>query len=148
MENYINHSEDNALLRLTGKIRSYKQERLAASFIFTDSDQTKMGVLAVASAAAGLPGQAAILSNYAAALEEEADYVQFNLGDKTVKGWLWRSPFGEGDDVIAAVEERGSEYELYGLMRPEDKVIALYPHCSRGRTRHVRAVVKWWLILT
>lgn len=148
MTDYVDHPQKNPLQKIAGKIESYRKERLSASFVFTMSDQTKMGAIAVASAAAGLAGQAAIMSNYVSSMEEEADYIQFTLGDKKVKGWLWRSPFKEGDEIVAAVEKRGDHYELYGLMRPSDKVISLYPHCSRGRARHVRTVVKWWLILT
>jgi hypothetical protein len=147
MTNYVSHSNEIPLLKLSGKISSYDRKRLSASFVFTESDQTKIGVLAVASATAGLAGHAAIMSNYSSAMEEEADYVQFELDGKRIKGWLWRSPFKEGDEVVVAVEKKLEHYELYGMMRPMDKVIALCPHCSRGRIRHIKTIVKWWFIL-
>jgi len=144
---YMSHSNESSLQKLTGKISSYEKERLSASFVFAESDQTRMGVLAVAYSATSLTGQAAIMSHYASSIEEEADYVQFELDGKKIKGWLWRSPFKEGDEVVVAVEKKPDHYELYGMMRPIDKVIALYPHCSRGRIRHIKVIVKWWFIL-
>jgi len=63
-----------------------------------------------------------------------------------VKGWVWRSPFREGDKVEVAAERRGDHYETAGIARPEDRTIALYPHCSRGRARHVKNAIKWWVI--
>jgi hypothetical protein len=38
-------------------------------------------------------GQAMSVASNAAAMEEEADYVQFDIGETRVSGWLWRSPF-------------------------------------------------------
>lgn len=93
-------------LKLTGLIQNYRQTRERANFFFTAGDQAKFGSMAVLSAASGLAGQAAIMSNYSAALEEEADYIQFELDGKKIKGWLWRSPFKEGDEVVVAVEKK------------------------------------------
>ncbi len=146
MNIYMSHSNESSLQKLTGKISSYEKERLSASFVFAESDQTRMGVLAVAYSATSLTGQAAIMSHYASSIEEEADYVQFVLDGKQIKGWLWRSPFKEGDEVVAAVEKRQGHYELYGMMRPIDKVISLYPHCSRGKQSHIKNAIKWWFI--
>jgi len=33
------------------------------------------------------------------------------------------------------------------MAKPDEKVIALYPHCSRGRVRHTLNAMKWWVIL-
>jgi hypothetical protein len=40
----------------------------------------------------------------------------------------------------------GKRVELLAIARPRDRVIALYPHCSRGRAAHIRNAAKWWLI--
>jgi hypothetical protein len=122
--------------------------RASASFVFTESDQTKMGVVAFAAAIAGLGGQAmAIASNASAsAMEEEADYLEFELDGQPVKGWVWRNPFHEGDEVSVAVERRpDGHWEAFGVQRPADKTVALYPHCSRGRARHFKNAAWWWL---
>jgi len=134
------------LVKLTGTIANYMVTRAEASFVFTDSDRNAMGVIAIASAIAGLSGPAVATAANANATEEDADYVEFDLDGKAVKGWVWRSPFREGDKVEVAAEWRGDHYETAGIARPEDRTIALYPHCSRGRTQHLKNAIKWWLI--
>lgn len=144
MANYIDKPISPDVVRLCGRISGYKVERASASFFFTRSDQTEMGVIAIASAAVGMAGQAAIMANHASSLEEEADFVEFYLDEKEVKGWLWKSPFADGDEVIVAAELRGAYYEVFGIARPLDKVIALYPHCSRGTRSHLTNALKWY----
>lgn len=141
----MHHFDSSAgLTRLSGEISNYRKTRGYASFFFSDKDRSRMGAIAVASALIGEHGQAAIMSHNAASTEEEADYVEFTLDGNEVKGWLWRSPFQTGDRVVAAVGRQGDRCELFGMMRPEDGVIALYPHCSRGRASHMRNAAKWY----
>lgn len=134
------------LVKLTGTIENYKVTRTEASFMFTDTDRTQLGVIAIAAGIAGLNGPAIATASYAASAEEHADYVEFDLDGQPVKGWVWRSPFKEGDDVEVAAEWQGNHYETGGIARPTDRTIALYPHCSRGKARHVKNAAKWWLI--
>ncbi|NMV41928.1 putative type VI secretion system effector [Ralstonia insidiosa] len=134
------------LVKLTGTIENYKVTRTEASFIFTDADRTKLGVTAIAAAIAGLNGPAVSTAAYSASAEEDADYVEFDLDGRSVKGWVWRSPFKEGDAVDVAAEWRDDHYETAGIVRPADRIIALYPHCSRGRARHIKNAVKWWAL--
>lgn len=136
------------LIKLTGSIKNYRCTRAEASFVFTDSDKNAMGVVAVAAAIIGLSGPAIATAANAVSTEEDADYVEFDLDGKAVKGWVWRSPFKDGDAIEVAAEWRGNYYEAAGIARPVDRIIALYPHCSRGRTKHVRNAVKWWLLGT
>lgn len=139
---------DGTLAKLSGKIENYRCTRAEASFVFTDVDRNKMGVIAIAAGVAGLSGQAISTASAAASVAEEADYVEFDLGGESVKGWLWRSPFREGDEVEIAAEWNGEYYEAGAIARPRDRMIALYPHCSRGRASHVKNAIKWWLIGT
>lgn len=138
--------QKNVLEKISGHISRYKRTRENASFFFTESDQTAMGVMAVASAAVGLPGVAASLSFNSSSMEEEADFVEFELNGKKVRGWLWRSPFNEGDKVDVAVEKRGDYYELFGIINKDARIISLYPHCSRGSLSHLKNTLKWALI--
>lgn len=135
----------DGLVKLSGAVRNLKVTRASASFVFTESDQTKMGVVAVAAAIAGLGGQAMATASNASALEEEADYLEFELDGQPVKGWVWRNPFKEGDEVSVAAERRADgHWEAFGVQRPADRTVALYPHCSRGRVRHYKNAAWWW----
>lgn len=138
--------QTNPLCKLSGKISSYKCQRAQANFVFSTGDQKKLGVVAIAAALADMGGQAASVAASASAMEEEADFVEFDLNGDKVKGWVWRSPFKEGDIVDVVAQWQGFHYELYGIARPVDKTIALYPHCSRSRTRHIKNAIKWWFI--
>ncbi|WP_288393161.1 putative type VI secretion system effector [uncultured Herbaspirillum sp.] len=133
---------------LSGRIQNYKASRETASFFFTPNDQRNLSVFAVASAVAGLAGQAAILSNYSSSMEEEADHVQFELNGNRISGWLWHSPFKEGDEVEVAVQSNGDHYQLLGMINKEKRIIALYPHCSRGKISHIKNAMKWSSIFT
>ena len=139
-------SPPKGAIKLSGRMSNYRCTRGHASFFFTEGDQNTMGVVAVAAAAAGLAGPAMGVAVNTSSMEEAAHYVEFDLDDQPVKGWVWRSPFKEGDEVEVAAEWQRDHYEVFGIARPADRIIALYPHCSRGRTTHVRNAVKWWAI--
>ncbi|QJQ03958.1 putative type VI secretion system effector [Herbaspirillum rubrisubalbicans] len=138
--------ETGELIKISGTIRHYTSERGEASFVLTRKDKARMGMVSVALATAGMGGQAIATASNAASLQEEADYVEFDLDGKKVKGWLWRSPFKEGDIVDAAVVWQGEYFELVALANPADRTIALYPHCVRGRRAFYALVFRWWLI--
>ena len=139
-------SPPKGAIKLSGRIANYRCTRGHASFFFTEGDQNTMGVVAVAAAAAGLGGPAMGVAVNASSMEEAAHYVEFELDGQPVKGWVWRSPFQEGDEVEVAAEWQGDHYEVFGIARPADRIVALYPHCSRGQARHVKNAVKWWAI--
>src|SRR5690242_669596 len=112
-----NINQLEGMVKLSGTIANYKCTRASASFVFTDSDRTKLGVVAIAAGVAGLSGPAISTASYAASTEEEADYVEFELDGKPVKGWVWRSPFEEGDEVEVAAEWQGDHYEAGAIAR-------------------------------
>ena len=60
------------LVKLTGTIENYKVTRTEASFMFTDTDRTKLGVIAIAAGIARLSGPATSTAAYAASAEEDA----------------------------------------------------------------------------
>lgn len=137
-----------ALQVLKGRIANYKRKREEASFVFTDDDREGLGVIAIAAGLAGLSGQAISTASAAASAEEEADYLEFEIDGKPIKGWVWRSPFTEGDEVEVAAEWQEDHYELCAIARPQDRIVALYPHCSRATSSHWWNAWKWWLLGT
>ncbi|MFX6119059.1 hypothetical protein ABTE85_22595, partial [Acinetobacter baumannii] len=69
----------NGLIKISGEIKNYLSKRDEASFVLTKKDKTGMGMVSVALAAAGMGGQAIATASNAASLQEEADYVEFDL---------------------------------------------------------------------
>ncbi|WP_432241451.1 putative type VI secretion system effector [Herbaspirillum robiniae] len=147
MDKYLETPDhQNDLIKISGEIENYVGKRDEASFVLTKNDKTGMGMVSVALAAAGMGGQAIATASNTANLQEEADYVEFDLHGKQIKGWLWRSPFKEGDAVDAVVAWQGEYFELVALAKPADRMIALYPHCVRGRRAFYMLVLRWWFI--
>lgn len=137
-----------ALQVLKGRITGYRRKREVASFVFTDGEHDAIGAVAIAAALVGQSGQAISTASAAASAEEEADYLEFEIAGQPVKGWVWRSPFKEGDEVDVAAEWQQDHYELCAVARPADRIIALYPHCSRGSKSHWKNAWKWWFLGT
>ncbi|RBH49911.1 hypothetical protein C3F00_035305, partial [Pseudomonas sp. MWU13-2860] len=117
-----------------------------ANFFFTDRDRNIMGLSAIAGALAGAAGVAASTARDAANLREQADYIEMEINGQPAKGWVWFSPFQDGDEVEAIGTQQDGYFEIIAVTRPKDKVIALYPHCSRGKIAHIKTVCKWWLL--
>jgi hypothetical protein len=147
MNNFVDPPSTVGLVKLSGRITRYHHRRELASFVLTPGDQTTMDIIAIGAAVAGLSGQAISVAGNTTCMEEEADYVQFMINHQCVKGWVWRSPFKEGDIVEVVAVSQKDHYEAFGIARPHDRAIALYPHCSRGRASHIKNAIKWWLWL-
>lgn len=145
-ERYVAIPCDERLQKISGIIKNYSKSREEGIFVFDKNDRSQMEVIAISAALIGLGPQAVSVAGNATSMEEHADYVEFDINDKKLKGWLWRSPFLEGDYVEVAAEWQDDHYEVFGVCRPSDRTIALYPHCSRGKIKHIRNAVKWWLI--
>ncbi|WP_146176623.1 putative type VI secretion system effector [Chromobacterium sp. Panama] len=134
------------LEKISGTISYYKKSREMANFFFTDRDRNIMGLSAIAGALAGAAGMAASTARDASNLREQADYIEMKINGLPAKGWVWFSPFKDGDRVELIGIKKESHFEIIAIARAKDHVIALYPHCSRGKKAHIRTVIKWWLI--
>lgn len=130
---------------LRGHIHNLRKKRCRRDFLFTANDRAKMGATSIAAGLAGLGGVAAGLGAMAMDTAEEADLLEFELDGKPVKAWVWLSIFKEGDEVEVVVEPAGDGWLGYGIRRISDRIVALHPHCSRGRYAHYRASARWWL---
>ncbi|MCP1575174.1 hypothetical protein J2S30_003553 [Herbaspirillum rubrisubalbicans] len=142
MTDFIDIPNSNDLQKLTGHIQNFRKSRETANFFFTARDQSNMRLGAILSALIGDSGQAASLSSYASSMEDAADFVQFELEGRAISGWLCGSPFKDGDYVEAAVKKQGSSYELFAVYKPEDRNIALYPHCVRGTSAFLHIALR------
>ncbi|ACD14465.1 putative type VI secretion system effector [Paraburkholderia phytofirmans] len=130
---------------LRGRITNLRKTRRSQDFFFTDSDRKKMGATAIAAGLAGLGGIAVGLGGMAMDTTEEADLLEFDLAGKPIKAWVWQSVFDEGDEVEVVAEQWGDTWQGYGIRRISDKIVALHPHCSRGRYAHYKASLRLWL---
>ncbi|MDN7895621.1 putative type VI secretion system effector [Burkholderia cepacia] len=129
---------------LRGHISDLRKTRCSQDFFFTDADRAKMGATAIAAGVVGLGGVAVGLSGMAMDTTEEADLIEFELDGKPVKAWVWWSVFSEGDEVEVVAERWGDTWQAFGVRRLSDKIVALHPHCSRGRNAHYRSALKLW----
>ncbi|MCQ0033171.1 hypothetical protein EFP18_28070 [Burkholderia glumae] len=130
---------------LRGRIKNLRKKRCRRDFVFTANDRTNMGATAIAAGLAGLGGVAAGLGAMAIDTTEEADLLEFELDGTPVKAWVWVSVFKEGDEVEVVAESDGEGWLGYGIRRISDRIVALHPHCSRGRYAHYRASFWWFL---
>ncbi|UQO32931.1 putative type VI secretion system effector [Burkholderia cepacia] len=128
---------------LRGRIGDLRKSRCSQDFFFTDADRAKMGTTAIAAGVVGLGGVAVGLGGMAMDTTEEADLIEFELDGKPVKAWVWWSVFSEGDEVEVVAERWGDTWQAFGVRRISDKIVALHPHCSRGRYAHYLASFKW-----
>ena len=137
-------AQSGTLQRICGTISDIQCTRDVASFVFLEAEQTAIGVVAIAANLVGTLVQ----SDGTAATDmlEEADYVEFTLDDRPIKGWVWRSPFNNGDVVEVIADCQRDYFEAYAIARPADRIVALYPHCSRGWISHWLNAAKWWLL--
>jgi hypothetical protein len=143
---------DEPIVVLKGRISDYDVTRKKADFFFSPKEQQATGLIAVAATLMGQGAPAMGMVVSASNKDEAADRVEFTLDRQPfgehVKGWLWRSPFAEGDEVEVVAARRGGYYEALAVARPADRMIALYPHLSRGRKAHVWNAAKWWFLGT
>ena len=136
--------QGNAML-LRGRIQNLHKERCCRDFVFTASDRASMDAAAVGAGLVGLGGVAAGPGAMAMDTTEEADLLEFELNGKPIKAWVWVSVFKEGDEVEVVAEPDSGGWMVYGIRRISDRIVALHPHCSRGRYAHYRASFLWFL---
>ncbi|WP_226377126.1 MULTISPECIES: putative type VI secretion system effector [Burkholderia] len=130
---------------LRGVLENFHKERATGDFLLSDLERSAAGLTAVASALAGSGGAVGLAS--LAGTKEEADKVQFEIDGKQVAGWLMWSPFQNGDEVEVVAEPlRDGMYRAFAILRPSDRTIALYPHCSRGRWAFFKNAVKLFML--
>jgi len=135
----VKSSAQSQLLR--GRIQNLRKKQCHRDFVFASSDRANMGATAIAAGLAGLGGVAAGLGAMSMDTTEEADLLEFEVDGDPVKAWVWVSVFNEGDEVEVVAERIGEIWYGYGIRRISDRIVALHPHCSRGRYAHFSASV-------
>lgn len=129
--------------RLEGVVSSLLRKRASRDFVLQQMGEKRGTATAAIGLAAGGMGGAAV---GVAAIDsrEEADYVEFNLDQRKVRGWFWRFPFADGDELELVGEQSGDDWVCYGARRVSDGLVAVYPHCFEGSKAHWRSSLKFW----
>lgn len=135
---------DGSTQLLRGTIRNYRRSRRNQDFMFTPEDRARMGTAAIGASLVGLGGIAVGLAGASLDTSETADLLEFDLDGKSIRAWVWQSVFKEGDQVDVVAEQMGDVWHGYGIRRPADRIVALHPHCSRGRYAHYKMAIKSW----
>ncbi|AHI65103.1 putative type VI secretion system effector [Burkholderia thailandensis] len=137
--------DNSQVVVLRGTVGNFRRERATGDFLLNDADRSAAGLTAVAAALVGSGGAIGLAS--LAGTKEEADKVAFELDGKKITGWLMWSPFKSGDDVEVVAElMKDGTYRAFAVLKPDDRTIALYPHCTRGRIAHYKYSMKWFTI--
>ncbi len=134
---------------IRGRLSNYKRISGQQNFVMLERDKSLMGATAVAASLAGLAGPAIGLAQSASDLEEEAHFLDFELDGLPVRGWVWRAPPMKNGEKVEVVGIRHPEYfHLAAIVLPRDRLIALYPHSSKGGKAYWKNAWKWWAIAT
>lgn len=137
---------NNSMVLLRGSISGLNRSRRSHDFVLTEVQHQQVGVTAIAASAMGMGATGIGLIGMAGNADEEADWVEFELDGKQVKGWLWMMPMRNGDTVEVVAEPTGNNhYVAYAVKRDGDDLLAVYPHATAGRKVHYRKSVKAWL---
>ena len=128
---------------IKGVISNVKIRRCTQDFVMSQVQHESMEVGVAGMAAMGMGAQAIGLLNISSNTEEDADWVEFELGGRKMHGWLWKMPMQNGDEVEVVVDRRLTSPDVvYSIRRPEDCVVAVYPHATCGRSARYRSVMK------
>ncbi|WP_167056683.1 putative type VI secretion system effector [Burkholderia sp. Ax-1719] len=133
---------------IKGTISHLKTQRRRQDFVMSPAQHGYMETTAAGAALMGMGSQAMGLVNISGNSEEEADWVEFELDGKPMRGWVWKMPMSDGDQVEVVAESAGQgRYVVYSIRRPEDSVVATFPHANCGTKALYRRVMKMMIFL-
>ncbi|WP_345891114.1 putative type VI secretion system effector [Burkholderia sp. Ax-1719] len=131
---------------LKGVISNLQRSKRGHDFVLTEVQHQQIGATAIAASALGAGAAGIGLIGMAGNSDEEADWVEFELDGKRIKGWLWMMPMRNGDQVEVVADQIGTDrYVAYAVKRESDDLLAVYPHSTAGRNVHYKKSLKIWL---
>nr|WP_314541766.1 putative type VI secretion system effector [uncultured Massilia sp.] len=139
----------NSMVLLRGAISKLERTRRSHDFVLTQIQHQQIGATAIAASAMGMGATSIGLIGMAGSAGEDADWVEFELNGKQIKGWLWMMPMRNGDNVEVVAEHMANDrYVVYAVKRDSDDLLAVYPHATAGRKVHYRKSAKVWIWYT
>lgn len=132
---------------LQGTISHLRTRRGSADFLFNQTQKDNLTTAILADFVSVNEGIGASLSSMSDITVERADYLTFVLDGKNVEACVWASNFRDGDEVSVVTEQVDESWKGFAIYRPEDGLVAVYPHCTRGRFAHIKATGRWILVI-
>lgn len=128
--------------KLAGEITDLNKSSRRRDFVLSRIGAGTEG-FAWAASLSGMGGAAVAVANLDTT--ETADYVEFTLDGKPLRGWFWRFPFSDGDtvEVVAEALQTGL-WSALGVRRESDGLVAVHPHCFEGRCSHYLSTFRVW----
>ncbi|MGE8686398.1 MAG: putative type VI secretion system effector [Achromobacter sp.] len=128
--------------KLSGHIGELKRSCRTRDFVMSQIGGG-VGPAAVSASLAGMGGAAISIATLDTT--ETADYVEFVLDGKPLRGWFWKFPFSNGDEVeVVAEPSETGPWSALGVRRESDGLVAVYPHCFEGRWSHYFSTFRVW----
>ena len=128
---------------LSGVMHNLKVEITTIDSFHGEELRQRTALVGTLSAAAGLSGLAAgMVAMSMDEVREEAFALTFELGGEVVRAVLWGNPFQEGDEVQVVAEEADGYMRAFAVLRPSDRIIALFPHVVSGRSAHNQTTIR------
>ena len=95
------------MVLLRGAISGFERSRRSHSFVLSEVQDQLIGATAVAATVMGIGATALGMIDTAGNSDEDADWVEFELDGKQIKGWFWMIPMRNGDRVEVVAERMG-----------------------------------------
>lgn len=96
-------------------------------------------------------GQAGAINSVQAATCEGDPVEGFvmQVDGKAVRGSFWKTTFTEGDRVQVVGQQEGGVFRAVAVIKPDERIIWMQPHCERGTQSQVRNLFKCsgWFVL-
>jgi hypothetical protein len=142
----MKNQSNQSIVLLRGAISGLERSRRSHNFVLSQNQHQQIGATAIAASAMDMGATGIGLVNMSENSNEEADWVEFNIDNKKIRGWLWMMPMRNGDIVEIVAESTGEDHYLaYAVKRDGDDLVAVYPHATAGRKAHYRKSAKIWL---
>ncbi len=131
-----------------GPIKDLVLSKIEKNYLRSESDDNASMLGAIALALTGNGGMAMGTLNAVGSGGEWVDLIEFEIDGQCTKGILWKFPFSEGDEVEVVAQRRSKHpWTCLSVRRVSDGLLAVHPHCSRGRQAYLLTCVKIMLII-
>lgn len=130
----IENSESFVVIE--GVVGSIQEKQLKMDFLNIPTKKIEKMENIVIALGAMTGNSPASTTGFVHSSESESVWIEFALGERIVKGWVWRSFFRNGDFVKVVACKKENYFECFAILRPLDKIIAVFPYASHGLGIH------------